>query len=266
MAWFTRSSNLKTLAVALTLGLAVTLPVRGQAQLSSRSPSSDLPDRWELRQTTTSSTPTLSNTSAFRPPRSPDAPRPENRAGGGTRGGDRCSADEGIPIALVPESLVGTTTAEYPTIYWYMPSTSAPAVQFVLRDAGGDRVYEVQYSLSDSAEETAASGIMSITLPAFANLSPLEVGEVYSWELALKCDPPDSSQDIVVQGKIQRVAVEPETKRQLQQATPQERLTLYAGKRLWYDTLDTLIELRRDRPEDTDLAAAWDKLLTSVGL
>jgi hypothetical protein len=147
-----------------------------------------------------------------------------------------------------------------------MPPTSAPAVQFVLRDASGDRVYEVQYSLSDSAEEEAASGIMSITLPAFANLSPLEMGQEYSWELALKCDPPDSSQDIVVQGKIQRVAVEPDMVRQLQRATPQERLTLYAGERLWYDTLDTLMELKRDRPEDTDLAAAWDKLLTSVGL
>lgn len=266
MAWFTRSSNLKTLAVALTLGLAVTLPTKVQAQLSSRSPSSDLPDRWEMRQPSTSGTSAFDNTSAFRAPRSPNAPRPENRAGGGTRGGDRCSEDEGVPIALVPESLVGTTTAEYPTIYWYMPPTSAPAVQFVLRNASGDRVYEVQYSLADSVEGAAASGIMSITLPAFANLSPLEVGQVYNWELALKCDPPDSSQDIVVQGKIQRVAVEPEMTSQLQQATAQERLNFYAGERLWYDTLDTLIELRRDRPEDTDLAAAWDKLLTSVGL
>lgn len=272
MAWFTRSSNLKTLAAALTLGLAVTLPTKVQAQLSSPSPSSNLPDRWEMRQPSTTGTSAFNNSSAFRAPRSPnpDAPRPENRAGGGTRGpGDSfgCSEDEGVPIALVPESLVGTTTAEYPTIYWYMPSTSAPAVQFVLRNAEGERVYEVQYSLSDSPEGAAeASGIRSITLPAFASLSPLEIGEVYSWEVALKCDPPDSSQDIVAEGKIQRVAVEPQTMRQLQQATDQDRLTFYADERLWYETLDTLMELRRDRPEDKDLAAAWDKLLTSVGL
>ncbi|MBD0346251.1 MAG: DUF928 domain-containing protein, partial [Coleofasciculus sp. Co-bin14] len=36
--------------------------------------------------------------------------------------------------------------------------------------------------------------------------------------------------------------------------------------RLWYETLETLIELRRDRPNDPTLTDAWKTLLSSVGL
>jgi hypothetical protein len=79
-------------------------------------------------------------------------------------------------------------------------------------------------------------------------------------------DPVDRSGLPYVDGKIKRVAADPALVRRISQATPQERVALYADARLWYETLSTLIELQRDQPNNREVAEALDKLLTSVGL
>jgi hypothetical protein len=80
---------------------------------------------------------------------------------------------------------MGETAAEYPTFFWYMPETSAPEVEFVLQDENDKVVYKVTYTLAKSAEggTISAPGLMSLTLPAFANLSPLEIGKEYKWQV-----------------------------------------------------------------------------------
>jgi hypothetical protein len=50
------------------------------------------------------------------------------------------------------------------------------------------------------------------------------------------------------------------------QATPSERVAIYAQAGLWYETVDSLLQLRRQYPNDKDLAEAWKTLLTTVGL
>jgi hypothetical protein len=107
---------------------------------------------------------------------------------------------------------------------------------------------------------------MRLSLPAFANFPPLKIGQEYRWMLALICNPGDRSNDIVAGGSIVRVQPNPNLALQVRQATPQERVALYANARLWYETLATLSDLRRDRPDDNDVANAWYKLLNSVGL
>jgi hypothetical protein len=183
-------------------------------------------------------------------------------------------------MALVPASGVGQTVAEYPTVFWYTPQTSAVQVEFVLRDANNQEVYSTEYALAKSGvgERSSAQafgegvsvasvpGIMRLPLPAFANFSPLEIGQDYYWDLALICNPIDRSGDIVVTGGIKRVQPDPTLALRVQQATPQERVALYADARLWYETLTTLVDLPRDRPNNNDLADVWNKLLKSVGL
>jgi hypothetical protein len=145
-----------------------------------------------------------------------------------------------------------------------MPRTNAKAIEFVLRDANVNDVYRVWYSLPKTTTGVVSpAGIKSLTI---ANPYPLEIGQEYHWQLALICDPSDTGKDYIVEGFIKRVAPEPTLVRRVQQATPEDRIALYADAQLWYETLATLVELRRDRPNDSNLQEAWNKLLEVVGL
>jgi hypothetical protein len=204
--------------------------------------------------------------SAFRAPRS-GTPAPENREGGATRG--ECAMSNNL-VALVPFG-VGNTTAEYPTIYWYMPELRAdkalsPVVEFVLRDANEQEIYSAKYPLAKTAGGIVGTpGLMSVRI---ASLYPLKVNQEYQWDVTLRCDStsPDKSQDMYVEGAIKRVEADPTLAQRLQRATPQDRVAIYAKAQLWYEALGTLAELRRDRPNDSGLADAWTQLLDSVKL
>lgn len=267
MVWFKRLSRFTKpvilLIVALFVGLILNVPTLVQAQLNSPSLSNRLPNQWETIGRA------LKNQEQFPVPTgNPGAP--VNTQGGATRGPE-CIQGNNSLIALVPSSGIGTTVAEYPTILWYMPQTRATSLKFVLRDPNNQDIYSTQYSLAkspDVATETLLTtpGIKSLTLPSLANLSPLEIGQQYSWQMNLTCNSTDPSEDILVNGGIERVSLDPTLAQRLKSATPQQRVVLYSDARLWYETLNTLMELRRDRPDDQELAEAWAKLLGSVGL
>ena len=280
MAWFKRSSRFTILAVVLLLDLAVKIPQSVQAQLRPNSLSSKLPNQWKSFQPPTPSgdfrplhlpgegATLISQGSGtqFRAPRSPENPSPENTQGGGSRG--PC-IQSGSLVPLVPAS-GGVTVAEHPTISWYMPQISeyaeAPAVELVLKDANKQQVYSAQYPLTKSREGVVgAPGIMSLTV---ANPYSMKIGQDYYWELRVRCNytEADRSDDLVVEGRLKRVEPNPTLALRIQQATPKDRVALYANAQLWYDAFATLVELKRDRPNDTELAATWDKLLTSMGL
>jgi hypothetical protein len=259
MAWFRRSSRFITLvlAVALILSLAVNVPAQVQAQLKPSSLSSQLPNQ----------------SNSFRPPRTATGD-PVNTQGGATRGDCFANKDES-PVALVPASNMGETVAEYPTVSWYMPKTQASKMEFVLKEADNPEVYSVRYSLDKYDEKTDGStkqfvvgtpGIMSLTFPSATSISPMKIGKVYQWELTVMCDSLEKSTNILMEGEIKRVEPNPTLAARLQQATPEERVTLYVEENLWYNAVATLVELGRSRPNDPNLAAIWDKLLTSQGL
>jgi hypothetical protein len=237
--------------VSLAIGIAVNTPAQMQPQFRTDSISGKLPTEWE---------------NTFSPPTS--GPPPVNRQGGATRAPESCIQGNDSLIALVPASGFGETIAEYPTVFWYTPKTVATELDFVLKDANEEEIYSTTYTLAKSADNTVVGspGIMSLSLPAFANLPPLKLNQEYFWTLALVCSPTDRSQDVIVGGGIKRVQPDPTLARRVQQATPQERIALYANNRLWYETLATLVELQRDRPNSNDLTSAFNKLLSSVGL
>ncbi len=255
MVWSKHFSRFTILAVALTLGLTTNVPAQVQAQLKPSSPSSKLPNQ-------------LKN--SFRPPRTGV---PVNTISGAKRGPITCQdKDSEIPpIPLVPAaSQIGETVADYPTFFWYMPKTSAADVEFVLKDENNDKeVYKVKYALAKSSEsDVSEPGLMSLTLPSFANLSPLEIGKEYKWEVILLCDPLDRSNDVPMENpvSIKRVVPNPALALRIQQATPQQRVALYRDAQLWHDAVSTLVELQRTRPDDANLPVAWDRLLSSAGL
>lgn len=249
MARLTRSSRFTgiVLAAALMVGLIMNLPTPLQAQSTS------LGSQLE---------------SSFRSPRS-DSPAPENREGGATR--SPCIRGDKPLVALVPTSGVGNTAAASPLVFWYMPELSpedapAPVIEFLLRDANKQEVYSTKYQLAKTDKGIVGSpGLMSLNV---SNIYPLQANQEYRWELTLMCDAksPDRSQDTFVEGAIKRVEANPATALRLQIATPLERVGIYAKEQLWYETLATLVQLRRDRPTDSTLADAWAKLFDSVNL
>jgi len=257
MAYFKRASRYRMLAtilaVVLMLWHAVNVPAKVQAQSSSASLSSKLENAFGKNAF-------LGDVAS------------ETIPGGGSRC-PSCLTEDSKPFtALVPASGMGKTIAEYPTVFWYMPKIlsedrPAPAVEFVLRDEKSQEVYSTTYVLVRSREGFVGSpGIMSLTA---ANPTPLEIGREYRWQLTFRCDSTDleeRSRDEITEGRLKRVQPDPNLVIRIQQATPEERVSLYADAELWSETVGTLLELWREYPNDKNLAQDWKDLLNSVGL
>jgi hypothetical protein len=164
--------------------------------------------------------------------------------------------------ALVPSQNFGYTLAAYPTFFIYVPqfySENAVAAEFILSDADDNELYRANFQTAKT------SGIISLSLPASANLPPLEVGKDYHWSFALVCDASDRSADVVVDSWIQRTTPTAELATQLQTATAEQQPAIYAQRGIWYDALNSLATLRGQTGNSVP-ASQWVNLLNSVGL
>ena len=103
-------------------------------------------------------------------------------------------------------------------------------------------------------------------LAADASSPPLEVGKNYHWYFTIKCNPRSDREDVLVSGWVERVALSPTQKTQLEAASDRERLSIFAQQALWYEYLATLAELRLSSPRDAALTLKWSELLNSVAL
>jgi hypothetical protein len=184
--------------------------------------------------------------------------------------GECPSLPQGIePLtALVPEAAIndlkvvlGKTVAEHPTFWFYVPYslTSSQSVEFVLQDENDNIIYKT--SLTGSGN---SPGVVGFQLPS--TVPPLAVGKSYRWFFVFNCNPTDDEQSFHVDGWVQRVALNPSLKSQLEQATLREKVALYAKAGSWYERLTALAELRRQNSGDATLRKQWTELLESIGL
>lgn len=193
----------------------------------------------------------------FKPPKTG---APDNRRGGASRGGS-CGNHQNDLQALLPDGDFGLTLEPYPTFFVYVPSSSSRLVEFELREQHTNEVfYKTRFKIPDTP------GIVSFSLPNNKTIQPLEVGKNYRWFFALICNPQERSEDLYVQGWIQRIKPNATLSRQLEKATPRDRPAIYAQSGIWYETLSKLAELRLAHPQDPTLTANWTQLLKSVGL
>lgn len=194
---------------------------------------------------------------------SPNNPSP-NTGGvpsqGPTRGGctikDQKNKDL---IPLLPQTKIGRTVSDYPTLFFYLPKTEAKLAEFTLQDDKGKQIYQTTLNINNS------SGVMGVSIPTNKNLSPLQIGKNYNWSIALICDDKDRSADVFEKGIVRRVEVSAD-RSQLQKADPRQKAVIYAQNGIWQDALSTLVAARRANPNDPDLAADWKILLDSVNL
>jgi len=171
-----------------------------------------------------------------------------------------------VPLtAIMPQTNLGLTTAEFPRFFWFLPPTRAPLAEFKLVAVSGPTANEIPIYVTQF-RLTGNSGLASLALPKNAGLPPLVVGQDYRWSLTLICNPSNLQQNIGVDGVVQRVQPTANLNRQLTGATAEQRLKVYAQNGLWFETLDTLAELWCARPQSTELAHAWQTLMQSVKL
>lgn len=187
----------------------------------------------------------------------PDRGLPGRREGGGTRG--NCILSQPALTALVPQSNFGLTTQAHPTLFWYVPKTITNLVEFELRDEQDNVIYIQQMQLTNTG------GIIQLQLPQEAQTT-LEVGKRYHWYFAVICDPTDRSGDALTEGWIERTTLDASLVSQLEQTTGVERAVLYAQSGIWFDALDTLVDLQNTEADQTAVRNIWTELLTDVNL
>ncbi|OCQ97392.1 hypothetical protein BCD64_21340 [Nostoc sp. MBR 210] len=162
-----------------------------------------------------------------------------------------------IPFtALIPESQLGLTTVSNPSLFFYVPQTSAPELELVVQNETEQEVYTQKYKPNNKA------GIISIRLP----VNSLAVNKQYKWTFSVICNPTDKSQNKVVAGVVQRVLPDLQLVKKLQQANRQERAVLYAAAGIWHDALATVAQRRYLFPNNPEIASDWQELLTTPGI
>lgn len=191
----------------------------------------------------------------------PGRGRPKGTAGGGSRP-DRpfCLQNPTSPqrfVAMAPTQLVGLTTQESPTIWVYIPNTTAKTLEFSLFSEKQEGIYQTNIPVK-------TSGLLSIPLPP--DRVKLISGQSYSWAAALVCDPVRRSQDWLVEGWIQYQPLTAELQRQLVGASVEQQVKLYVQAGFWYEALNLYLELQRSHPNHASLTGLWADLLQSAGL
>ncbi|MCL1463380.1 DUF928 domain-containing protein [Argonema galeatum] len=226
-----------SIALVLAFTIVTDLPTRVRAQPQPPS-SQTLPSRW----------------GAYEPDSS--IGKPGRREGGGTRGP--------ALTALVPPNSRGATLSAYPTFFFYVSKEEDKdrKMTFTLSDESSQKeIYKTIFT------STGPAGIVSISLPVYPNLRPLETGRSYRWTCDLSFVGSDGEKALSLYGWIWRINPTAELQTDLEQAASlRDRLAAYDKNNVWYDTLATLAELRRANPNDAELTAKWTALLESVGL
>lgn len=186
---------------------------------------------------------------------------PGRREGGGTRGLE-CSTAPTALTALIPQSTMGQTISAKPTFFYYLPVAVDKTVQFELADERDKTVYKKSFRMV-----TKRAGVVSLSLESDDNSPALEVGKNYQWYFTIKCNAKNYTTDeVLVSGWINRTALAPNVKTELDRSPDPAKLSIFAQQGLWYDYLATLAQLRMESPSDASLAIKWSAVLNSVQL
>ncbi len=172
-----------------------------------------------------------------------------------------CDFDPQKLTALIPRNLVSTTVNPQPTLLFFIPGIAKGTdLELVLRSPNDELIYKKEF------QSKGQRGIMNLQLPPLISVSPQVNATPYHWYLSVICNHSDRAYDIVVEGLIKPVSLNPTLAEKIAQATPTEQIKLYQDYNLWNETLNLLVSLKRSRPQDPTVIGLWEKLLESVDL
>ena len=181
--------------------------------------------------------------------------RSGSRTGGGSR--NECLNPDPPLTVLAPSSNLGTTISNHPTLWVYVPYTpsQAPVGEFVLQTAQRDDIMRLPFTLPPSP------GLVSVTVPE--SEAALLVEEEYRWYFNLYCNLDPNASPIYAQGWIRRLDSNDAGRIDAFDLRSDQ---YYAREGIWFDALNELANLRRDRPSDPELFNDWQALLNAPGI
>ncbi len=187
----------------------------------------------------------------------PSSQTPSSLGGNSRRGG--CAADEValsederlvsfLPIVPDPTEVVALTTKAAPSMWVYVPPTSAQTVEFALLDSvAGEYIYLASFPI-------ATSGLYRIDLPADMELKAdrPDAPQDYIWFLDLVCDPGRPEENLSTTGTLKRVPTDADAALEngLDDAPDAiERAKAYGESGVW---VDMVAEVSAARETETD--------------
>lgn len=184
---------------------------------------------------------------------------PKRTGGGGTRDLSKsCIPGNTSLTVLAPINNLVTTLSTNPTLFWYVPQTTAKFAQLLIDDEQGNDIYQATLTLEGTP------GVVKVSLPSSISL---ETDKNYRSVFALVCNPEDRFQDVWAEGWLKRTQLNLQQKTQLAEAKePLQQIEVYTQAKVWQEPLTLLAQLHQDRPQDSTITEAWQKLLDSVGL
>jgi hypothetical protein len=169
----------------------------------------------------------------------------------------------------MPETNLAITTADAPTLLFYVPESDSPlTVEFVLRNQVDELVYEHTFQIDGATE------LVGVSLSTPEGAPALAMNENYQWYFSIVA--PDRANDLSVDGWIRRVALSDWIEQQglssdfmsqLAAAPPIEQARLlYQEAHLWNDAAMILHQLSLEHPSALTIASEWTQLLQAEGL
>jgi Domain of Unknown Function (DUF928) len=159
-------------------------------------------------------------------------------------------------IAMAPTQFMGSTSQVSPTLWVFVPSTTAKTLEFSLFTQDQMGIYQTHLPIQ-------TSGFVKVSLPAQIQLKQ---GQPYYWSAALICNPKRRTHDWVTGGWIQHRSLPLNLQKQLPGQLAAEQARFYARSDFWYDALNSFLELRQKQPQNQHDATLWADLLQPAGL
>ncbi|MEM7579478.1 MAG: DUF928 domain-containing protein [Cyanobacteria bacterium P01_A01_bin.80] len=197
-------------------------------------------------------------------------PAPKVTIGGGRRDNGMCSQSGDVDslgvknqtldktlVPLLPSSKLGLTASSHPSFMVYVPPTSAKALEFTLENEEGEGIYQTEVNV----EKTP--GIISFTLPS--SEPALETGKDYRFIVSIICQQ-TGPKNPFVEGLVRRIPSDSKLVNTTSQPKSLEQVILYSNSGYWFEAVGDLAALKLAQPNNLEVNAAWESLLTSVGL
>ncbi|GJD18985.1 hypothetical protein RIVM261_039410 [Rivularia sp. IAM M-261] len=194
----------------------------------------------------------IDNQIHFNPPTGGDPP---DTSGAGSRDPDqlRCSPTEEMIKSLMPKTNYGLSLQKHPSIYIYLPQTSAKKVVLAFQD----ETEQYHETVSLPIVTTDNYRFVSFQLPA--DRPPLTPGKYYKWKLTVVCKEIPDVEDPTLEGWVKHVELSSVNNQLGKDVVAQAQW--YAQNGYWYDLLAVLDQAVRTNPENTRLASLWHNLL-----
>jgi hypothetical protein len=139
-------------------------------------------------------------------------------------------------VALAPQTHIGRTASNRPTLTWYIAEEKPYPVELQLYRYTSSDPADIQIERVDFFElGLSQPGWMTFTLPT--SLPPLDVGETYRWKVILKCSESQPSRNKIDEADLQ---VLPSPLGMVVTGEPVQQAEQYVAAGLWYDAIAVL--------------------------